>query len=105
MHSRVHTNAIWLFHDWFDGYPNERSAGSRPQIVRPNTRSEQWIEGWKFYEQTSVGLGDFFLDCIQADVLSLKLFAGVHEMSDGFHRMLVKRFPRRQRYDQPLRSN
>lgn len=24
---------------------------------------------------------------------SLKVFAGIHEMSEGFHRMLAKRFP------------
>jgi hypothetical protein len=57
------------------------------------TAKEDLREGWKFYEQTSAGLGDYFLDCIQADVRSLKMFAGIHEMSDGFHRMLVKRFP------------
>lgn len=58
--------------------------------------------------------------------LQTKLFAGIHEMSDGFHRMLVKRFPfavyylieaetikvygildcrRDPEYDQPVRSN
>lgn len=57
------------------------------------TAKEDLRQGWKFYEQTSAGLGDYFLDSIQADVRSLKMFAGTHEMSDGFHRMLVKRFP------------
>lgn len=46
-----------------------------------------------FYEKNAAELGDYFLDCIQADVRSLKIFAGVHEMSDGFYRMLAKRFP------------
>ena len=54
---------------------------------------EDLREGWKFYENSSPGLGDYFLDCIQADVRSLQVYAGVHEMSEGFHRMLVKRFP------------
>ncbi len=54
---------------------------------------EDLRESWNFYELASVGLGDYFLDCIQADVRSLQVFAGIHEMSDGFHRMLVKRFP------------
>lgn len=44
-------------------------------------------------ELISAGLGDYFLDCIQADVRSLTVFAGIHEMSDGFHRLLAKRFP------------
>ncbi len=54
---------------------------------------EDLRDGWNFYEQASAGLGNYFLDCIQADVRSLEVFAGIHEMSDGFHRMLVKRFP------------
>ena len=55
--------------------------------------NEDLREGWKFYEKNSTGLGDYFLDCIQADVHSLRIYAGIHEMAEGFHRMLVKRFP------------
>ena len=44
-------------------------------------------------QTNAAGLGEFFLDCIQADVRSLKVFGGIHEMSEGFHRMLAKRFP------------
>jgi len=54
---------------------------------------EDLREGWKFYEQNAAGLGDYFLDCMNVDVQSLKVFAGIHEMSEGFHRMLAKRFP------------
>lgn len=50
-------------------------------------------EGWRFYEKIAPGLGNYFLACVQADVESLKLYAGIHEVADGFHRMLVKRFP------------
>lgn len=57
------------------------------------TAKEDLREGWNFYEQSAVGLGDYFLDSLQADVRSLKVFAGIHEMADGFHRMLAKRFP------------
>lgn len=57
------------------------------------TAKEDLREGWNFYELASAGLGDYFLDCIQADVRSLEVFAGIHETSEGFHRMLVKRFP------------
>ena len=46
-----------------------------------------------FYKKRSVGLGDYFLDSIQADVRSLKIYAGVHAMADDFHRMLTKPFP------------
>lgn len=48
---------------------------------------------WKFYDRNRAGLGDYFLDCVQADVSSLLLFAGIHEVSEDYHRMLVKRFP------------
>jgi len=57
------------------------------------TAKEDLREGWHFYERNSAGLGEYFLDCIQADVRSLQLYAGIHEMAEGFHRMLVKRFP------------
>lgn len=49
--------------------------------------------GWSFYERNGAGLGDYFLDCIQADVRSLRIYAGIHETAEGLHRMLVKRFP------------
>ena len=57
------------------------------------TAKEDFREGWKIYEQNAAGLGDYILDCMQADVRSLKVFAGIHEMSEGFHRILAKRFP------------
>lgn len=46
-----------------------------------------------FYEDQSVGLGSYFLDCLQADVRSLQIYAGVHAKAEGFFRMLAKRFP------------
>lgn len=57
------------------------------------TAKDDLRDGWSFYERTAAGLGDYFLDCLQADVRSLELFAGIHEKSDGFFRMLAKRFP------------
>ena len=50
-------------------------------------------EGYRFYEAQSEGLGDYFLDSVQSDVRSLVIYAGMHAQADGFHRMLVKRFP------------
>jgi hypothetical protein len=41
------------------------------------TAKEDLREGWNFYEQNAAGLGDYFLDCMQADVRSLKVFAGI----------------------------
>ena len=57
------------------------------------TAKDDLREGWKFYETKAAGLGDYFLDCIQADVRSLRIYAGIHETAEGFHRMLAKRFP------------
>lgn len=50
---------------------------------------EDLREGWKFYERNSAGLGEYFLDCIQADVRSLTIYAGIHEMADGFQSLAM----------------
>ena len=47
----------------------------------------------QFYESCATGVGDYFLDSILSDLDSLVLFAGVHPIHFGFHRMLSKRFP------------
>ena len=47
---------------------------------------EDLREGFEFYEAQTVGLGDYFLDCIQSDVQSLIIYAGIHESSEGFYR-------------------
>ena len=54
---------------------------------------EDLRDGRRFYEKQSPGLGDYFLDCIQADVRSLTVYAGIHSRADEFYRMLIKRFP------------
>ena len=54
---------------------------------------EDLRNGWFFYERQAQGLGDRFLDAIEADVRQLPAYAGIHLQVDGFHRMLIKRFP------------
>jgi len=54
---------------------------------------EDLRNGWFFYERQAPGLGDRFLDAIEADVLQLPAYAGLHLEVNGFHRMLIKRFP------------
>lgn len=49
--------------------------------------------GRRFYEHQGEGLGEYFLDSMFADIDSLALYAGIHRMVFGFHRMLAKRFP------------
>ncbi len=57
------------------------------------TAKEDLREGWNFYDRQSTGLGDYFLDNIQNDIQSLMSYAGIHSISNGFYRMLAKRFP------------
>ena len=49
--------------------------------------------GRKFYERHGEGVGQYFLDSLFSDIDSLLLYAGIHQQSFGFHRLLSKRFP------------
>lgn len=51
------------------------------------------LDGFKFYEMKSPGLGDYFIDSLFAEIDSLRLFAGAHEIHFGYHRLLARRFP------------
>lgn len=50
-------------------------------------------EGYHFYEQQQAGLGGYYLTSLAADIDSLMLYAGIHPVWWGYHRMLAKRFP------------
>ena len=58
-----------------------------------NLALEDLIDGFWFYESQSKGLGDYFLDSIFSDIESLHLYAGIHTLYFGYHRLLAKRFP------------
>ena len=51
------------------------------------------IDGFRFYEARSEGLGSYFLDSIFSDIESLYLYAGIHGLHFGYNRLLAKRFP------------
>ncbi len=52
------------------------------------------MEGYKFYEKQSEGVGAYFLDSIFSDIDSLIINAGIHPLYfDKYHRLLSKRFP------------
>lgn len=51
------------------------------------------IDGFKFYENQSRGLGDYFLDSLFSDIESLHVHAGIHALHFGYYRLLSKRFP------------
>ncbi len=51
-------------------------------------------EGFAFYQSQEVGLGDYFLSSVKADIESLKVTAGVHKIAYAdYHRLLCKSFP------------
>ncbi len=50
-------------------------------------------DGRQFFEKQSEGLGEYFFDSLFSDIDSLTLYAGIHPIFYGYHRMLSKRFP------------
>lgn len=66
-------------------------------MIRINL-SEETLEdledGYHFYEQQEAGLGDYFADCLRADIEGLKLTAGIHRVAyKDYHRLLSHVFP------------
>ena len=51
------------------------------------------VDGARFYEAQELGLGQYFLDSLFSDIDSLQLYAGIHAIHFGYHRLLSKRFP------------
>jgi hypothetical protein len=51
------------------------------------------LDGFRFYERQSAGVGSYFLETLLADIESLRLHAGVHRRVFGYHRLLSRRFP------------
>ena len=60
--------------------------------ILPSAR-EDLAEGFAFYERQGEGLGGYFLESLFSDIDSLRLYAGIHRRSLGYHRLLSKRFP------------
>ena len=46
-----------------------------------------------FYETQELGVGEYCVDSLLADIESLGLFGGIHPQHFEFHRMLASRFP------------
>jgi len=53
----------------------------------------------EFYRRQLDSLGQYFFDAILADIESLRYFAGIHEVREGFFCMPAKRFPFSVYYD------
>ncbi len=63
------------------------------RIVLLRSAVDDLIRGREFYETQDEGLGDYFEEALAADIESLRLFAGIHALVHGYHRMLSARFP------------
>lgn len=55
--------------------------------------TQDLMHGFKFYESQGVDLGTYFLDSLFSDIDSLLIFAGIHSLQFGKHRLLSNRFP------------
>lgn len=63
-------------------------------IVITESASDDIAGGYLFYEEQFRGLGDYFETSIFADLRSLVIYAGVHEIHfDTYYRMIANRFP------------
>ncbi|MFH1942722.1 MAG: type II toxin-antitoxin system RelE/ParE family toxin [bacterium] len=51
------------------------------------------VDGFRFYESQSLGLGEYFRDSLFSDIDSLQIYAGIHALHFGYHRLLARRFP------------
>ena len=63
----------------------------RIRILRPAL--EDLATAREFYDSQSDGIGDYFFDSLFSEIDSLTLYAGIHPMRFGYHRMVVQRFP------------
>jgi len=50
-------------------------------------------DGFLLSEAQDFGLGDYFTACLRADIEGIKVTAGIHRESQGFHRVLSRVFP------------
>ena len=49
------------------------------------------VDGFHFYESQQEGLGEYFLETLFSDIDSLRLYAGIHSVHFGYHRLLSRR--------------
>ena len=51
------------------------------------------VAGYEFYAEQLNTVGEYFLDSLFSDIDSLIVYAGIHPVMNGYHRMLAQRFP------------
>ena len=62
-------------------------------VVVLEDAAEDLQSGRRFYNTHESGVGDYFVRSIFSDLDSLLLYAGIHSVHFGFHRMLAGHFP------------
>ena len=72
-------------------------------VILPLARDDL-ADGFRFYENQGKGLGGYFLESLFSDIDSLHLYAGIHRIVFGSHRLLSKRFPYAIYYAQKLET-
>ena len=72
---------------------------SRYEVTLLDESIDDLRAGKRFYEKNEPGIGVYFTDSAMADITSLRLYAGIHSVRFGYHRMLLKRFPFAVYYD------
>jgi plasmid stabilization system protein ParE len=61
------------------------------RILRPAL--EDLAAGREFYDRQESGVGSYFFDSLFTEIDSLVLYAGIHKVQFGYHRLLARRFP------------
>jgi plasmid stabilization system protein ParE len=51
------------------------------------------VDGRRFYERQSPGLGEYFFASLFSDIDTLEAYGGIHRQLFDYHRALSKRFP------------
>lgn len=69
------------------------------RIVILRSAIEDLVQGQAFYERQGEGLGNYFEESLSAEIDSLRLYAGIHALAYGYHRMLCAKFPFAVYYD------
>ena len=56
--------------------------------------ADDLIEGFRFYEEQEFGIGEYFLSSLEAEIESLRIYAGIHRKTNRrYHRLIPRRFP------------
>jgi hypothetical protein len=58
-----------------------------------DTALDDLESGFLFYDNQKQGLGDYFLDTLWSDIISLRLCASIHSKRYAYYCMFSKRFP------------